>query len=210
MFDHLWRVVLRLGVVFIVCLPLQIKASIISADDSTFGAGTLTRDTLQGLDFLDVTFSVGLTRAYVSSQFGTGGQFAGFRYATDDEVINLINNTGFNPVAVSGADVAGTNGIDYLSSLVSLLDPILSNTVNDAVFGQAVCSLAPGACRISIYDRHVQGSDLVNATGGFGFNQVVTNYGSYLVKSTPVPGPATFLLLVVGILSLWVYPRKLR
>ena len=111
---------------------------------------------------------------------------------------------------MSGADVAGTNGIDYLSSLVSLLDPILSNTFNDAVFGQAVCSLAPGACRISIYDRHVQGSDLVNATGGIGFNQVVTNYGSYLVKSTPVPGPATFLLLVVGILSLWVYPRKRR
>ena len=160
MFDHLWRVVLRLVLFFIVCLPVQIKASIISADDSTFGAGTLTRDTLQGLDFLDVTFSVGLTRAYVSSQFVTGGQFAGFRYATDDEVINLINNTGFNPVAVSGADVAGTNGIDYLSSLVSLLDPILSNTFNDAVFGQAVCSLAPGACRISIYDRHVQGSDL--------------------------------------------------
>ena len=67
MFDHLWRVVLRLGVVFIVCLPLQIKASIISADDSTFGAGTLTPDTLQGLDFLDVTFSVGLTQQYAVS-----------------------------------------------------------------------------------------------------------------------------------------------
>ena len=33
------------------------SASIQSADDSVFGVGALTRDTGQGLDFLDLTFS---------------------------------------------------------------------------------------------------------------------------------------------------------
>lgn len=60
------------------------SATVMSADDiGGFGIGALTRDTDQGLDFLDVTFSMNRSFNDVSGHFGVGGNFEGFRYATE-------------------------------------------------------------------------------------------------------------------------------
>ena len=44
--------------------------------------GTGTTDSTSGLDWLDLTASTGRSYADVSGEFGTGGDFEGYRYAT--------------------------------------------------------------------------------------------------------------------------------
>lgn len=99
----------------------EATGAVISADHASFGVGAVTRDTAQGLDFLDLTFSYDRSEEEVSALLGAGQLYEGFRYATDDEVINLINNYGFSPTAVTGQQVDGDTGSDQLSGLLSLV-----------------------------------------------------------------------------------------
>lgn len=88
--------------------------------------GTYLTDTTSGFDWLDVTASVNRSYNDVSSQFGIGGLFEGWRYATGLEFNGLVANwTGASP----GTDYSqlthpeGAGSIDGLSSaLGSTLD----------------------------------------------------------------------------------------
>ena len=60
------------------------SATVISADHLVFGIGSLTRDTDQGLDFLDLTLSINRSFNDVATHFVAGGDFAGFRHANED------------------------------------------------------------------------------------------------------------------------------
>ena len=53
--------------------------------------------TAAGLDWLDLTESDGLSYNYVSSQFGSGGAFEGYRYASSLEVSSLFDAAGGTP-----------------------------------------------------------------------------------------------------------------
>jgi len=57
--------------------------------------GHITRDTSTGLDWLDVTETVGISYETVITQFDEGGAFEGWRYATTAEFDQLINNFGY-------------------------------------------------------------------------------------------------------------------
>jgi len=54
--------------------------------------GPFTTDTETGLDWLDVTASVDKSYNYVSNQFGLGGQYEGYRYATAKEFNALVSH----------------------------------------------------------------------------------------------------------------------
>jgi len=54
--------------------------------------GSYTTDTETELDWLDVSASVNKSYNYVSNQFGLGGQYEGFRYATAKEFNILISH----------------------------------------------------------------------------------------------------------------------
>lgn len=73
-----------------------VTAGLISTNDAHFGAGAITNDTATGLEWLDLTFTNGLSYNFVSTQFGSGGQFEGFRYATSLEVDTLFRDAGFS------------------------------------------------------------------------------------------------------------------
>lgn len=81
-----------LSLFMLASLPLQ--ASIVSADDPVFGIGSITRDTDTGLEWLDLHHSSGRTLADVVLQFGQGGDFEGFRYASLLEVDTLFQHFG--------------------------------------------------------------------------------------------------------------------
>lgn len=55
-------------------------------------SGTYLTDTTSGLDWLDVTASVNRSYNDVSSQFGVGGDFAGWRYATGAQFNTMIEH----------------------------------------------------------------------------------------------------------------------
>ncbi len=102
-------------------LPLDASAALEAATDVSFGADALTRDTVTGLDWLDVTSSTGRSVVDISGRFGVGQEFEGYRYATITEVLALVNdNTAFTPPAVaSGTGTTDTSGGDVLSVLES-------------------------------------------------------------------------------------------
>ncbi len=86
--------VLSLFVVFACMMNMTTSescAGVMSADDTVFGIGALTRDTDQMLDFLDVTRSTSRSVVDVSGELGAGGDFEGFRYATLAEWTGLID-----------------------------------------------------------------------------------------------------------------------
>ena len=108
-----------------------ISAQVIEIDSDIFGPGTLTRDTVQGLDFLDLEDTLGRSFQDVSSQLGSGGEFEGFRYATVDEIDSLVSNYN-SPATPPGTprltallDVA-TNlfGSDFSTGLSADLGPL--------------------------------------------------------------------------------------
>ena len=56
--------------------------------------GDVTTDSDSGLDWLDLTISSGRSFSDVSTQFGSNGDFEGWRYANISEVKQLLINAG--------------------------------------------------------------------------------------------------------------------
>jgi hypothetical protein len=65
--------------------------------------GDVTRDASTGLDWLDVTVTQGLSYNQVAARLGPGGDFEGWRFATADELGELIVNFGYvdRPISCS-------------------------------------------------------------------------------------------------------------
>ena len=96
------------------------SAALISVDYQSIGDGLLTHDLDNGLEWLDLTETAGLTYDYVSANLGPSGAFEGFRYANDVEVKGLFISAGVpEPVVnVSTANYAGvTNLIGFVGDL---------------------------------------------------------------------------------------------
>ncbi|MCW8911259.1 MAG: hypothetical protein OQK76_11655, partial [Gammaproteobacteria bacterium] len=92
----------------VLILSTSANATIIEANWQS--VGDITRDTVSGLNWLDLTETLGMSRIAVEDQLVAGGQFEGFRYATADEVVGLWANWGVN--LGLGADMTITGAID--------------------------------------------------------------------------------------------------
>lgn len=69
-------------------------AALVSVDDPTYGVGSITRDTVTGREWLDLTFTLGMAFDTVASQLGAGGSFEGFSTANTSDVLALFTNGG--------------------------------------------------------------------------------------------------------------------
>lgn len=87
---------LNLAALFLACVMHfgSASAALISADHSTFGTDSITRDTSSGLNWLDLTVTNGSTRVDVVAQMGSGGLYEGWRYATLNEFEGLMTAGG--------------------------------------------------------------------------------------------------------------------
>ena len=72
--------------------------------------GIVTTDTITGLDWLDFTETINLSTNYVSSQFGVGGKFEGWRFAKQNDVIGLFNDAGGTGVYDGSHSAVSFNG----------------------------------------------------------------------------------------------------
>ena len=70
--------------------------AVLVSEGGSFGANTLTRDTATGLRWLDLTLSLNRTYAQIAQELGPGGDFAGYRFATGNEVEELWENAGID------------------------------------------------------------------------------------------------------------------
>ena len=188
------------------------QASIVEADHPHFGTGAITRDTDQGLDFLDLTFSTNRSYYDVSGNLGPGGDFEGFRYATQTEIAAFINNYGFTPTVFPGQNSRSPAFVDTLSGLMELIWTPDNTSWRNVVSGIS-SSRASGlpdffVRRFELWDvNHAQVTqysyynwDQVDASAALQKGAEGPEYGSFLVQDSPVvPEPAT--LAIWGTLS---------
>lgn len=182
---------------FVASVSPLAQADVIEASDDVFGAGSLTIDTDQELEFLDVTFSLGLSVNAVSSELGFEGAFEGFRYATAAEVASLVNNFGFSPGAVGSYPVyvAGNLGSDQLSGLVSLLGVTATISSPASRLVQGYAESLPG-CTVPVitirdFSAHptLGNDDTFAIQGCSGPSNSAPSLGSFLVRpAVMVPG----------------------
>ena len=120
-----------LAALILLGLSSQLHAGIMVGDWKTSGDALLTVDTTQGLEFLDLTESFGRSFSDVSSQFGAGGDFEGFRYATEQEAVNLINEIGWSgtPAFAAGntSQTVFGNADAESSAVINLLGSVSGN-----------------------------------------------------------------------------------
>ena len=99
-------------------------AALEERDDPDWGIGSITYDSGTGLEWLDVNLSTNLTYNYVSDQFGQGGYFEGFRYATHQEVLDLIDEADISIIDLGSTDPNHVNACQNFIDLVGSTDNI--------------------------------------------------------------------------------------
>ena len=83
-----------LGIVVFCMIATSANGSLLGIDWQTAGDKALTQDTTTGLQWLDLSASSNRSFSDVSTQLGVGGDFEGFRYASEVEVRTLFSNAG--------------------------------------------------------------------------------------------------------------------
>jgi hypothetical protein len=199
-----------LGALLLLLVSAQVSAAVISVDDSVFGIDSVTQDSESGLDWLDVVLSVSRSFHDVSSQFGTGGDYQGWRYATGLEFVTLFDN------------ILGNNAVLYLNSVKatgSLIDPyvqMLGPTRDPQGFYgeiEGFIDYPTSVGRIrgahALDSQRWQGGS-TDATYSSSYSSSVHPYrGSWLVReTTAVPAPSIIALFALGLVGIGIARRK--
>lgn len=183
------------------------QAALIEADLNAVGDKLLTVDTSTGLEWLDVTATVGLNyfpaeaTAYVTVQ--------GFRHATQSEVSGLLAAFGINDI---GSDtVANLNpvklALTYLGNLGSGENHFLQGVYefNGTNLAANLLQVNPFSTDTTGFGNLVQGSPVSKSHDYGGY----TGIGHYLVRDVaPVPLPATLALFAMGLAGLGFFHNR--
>jgi hypothetical protein len=166
---------------------------------TSFGDGSNSFDSTSGLLWLDVTFTYNRSYIDVSSQLGPSGEFAGYRFATPEEVSNLFTDAGItNPYPSYSVDpltgVPNSNA-PAIAALLNLMNPgfdqILGYTAaelipSDPEFIIVAQLLLTGSTQIAQSPASFLGGDGLIHTD-YRDSDVAGDWGSFLVRD--VPGP---------------------
>ncbi len=182
-----------------------VQAELVKDADARFGPNSLTLDTRTGLEWLNLTFSVGLSYDIAKAATQSGGAFSGFRLAKADEVLTLYQSAGL-PGPAWYPD--GGSFDQAISSLISLLGATSSQDGRPELFGISDTSTNPGSHLVPGLDSSFQdpkyGYSVTGATLGtlaYGDSTGAPTVGVWLV--TPVPEPSVLALSLVGAVLFW-------
>ena len=193
------KINLTIFAVILNTLSLNVQASIIDND-------TYITDSTSRLDWLDLSETSNRSYNDISAKFGSGNEFAGWRYATILEIENFWTAFGGNNAFYNGASTQN-NG------LYEIIAPLWG----DLYCIDTGCDIGTGFSRIisgDAYDSFNQSTATI-AYGNTSFTDTFdssgtprtildTNswVGSALVRAAVVPIPATAWLFGSGLLAL--------
>ncbi len=214
------------SVVSMLALALGLSAS---ANAAFIDSGTFLTDTDTGLDWLDVTLSVNRTYNDVSANFGSGGDFEGWRYASGLEFNTLVSN--WSGINVSGYSFVDQNpgGINGLVALLgSTLDTwnqqltgltwdadngYLEGEGRDYTFGFIADQLAgaQGEHFMALLYASPVDDTYYSIAHMLSEQDELQDWriGHYLVRSTTVSEPTFLALMVLGLVGLSLSRRNL-
>jgi len=170
---------------------------VVSIDDAVFGDDSITVDTDQGLEFLDLTLSTSRTVNQVVTQLGEGGEFEGFRRASAEEVLTMVANAGFEiPELGQTVTMPGTPAFTEFVTMTGIVG------VNGGIrFSRGLVTDSPAVGRsyfVALEDYiGVNQHDIVTTIISAGNNDASGSIGHWLVRDS-VPAPGGLALLGVG------------
>jgi hypothetical protein len=170
--------------------------------------GAYTTDTSSGLDWLDATEST--SRSY-DDVFGQlmGGDFDGWRYASDMEVATFWDNAG--GIAPYEGSLNGSGSASWISDLQALWG--VTSTQNLGTYTSVMTSTttAPDKHQVSSIfllatDPSVGSARLVDTS--WPDDLAVPSFGSALVRPSSVPVPAAVWLFGTALIGLIGFRRR--
>ena len=169
-----------LTTICLLILPLSQSAdALLMSKDSAWGSGTITLDTNSGLEWLDINLSVNLSYNEMLAHMQNGGLYAGFRYATQNEVEALFTNAGLT----TGSSPAMQTALD----LISFLGATYSSRGNSEIFGITGTSSASGVESGIVDHVFSNGTPMYDASVSeltYGMDYNSSSVGNWLVSST--------------------------
>lgn len=184
------------GFAALLAIPLSTAAlADIVQMDSDYGTGSITRDLDNGLDYLDLTQTIGISyNDMVSTHLASGGQYEGWRHATRAEYFALVASAG---IVFNGSDPSPA---DSVNTLINLLGQTF-DSFGDGSLAQGITGTENGtgshiAQSIGFF-RNFMTDEFEPASKSHTVQDHVasTEHGHFLVRAVPTPGSATILAM---------------
>ncbi len=203
-----------------------VNAALLSADDSLFGSGSITIDTSTNLAWLDLSITEGISFNKVSNELESGGLYAGYRFASPDEVFLLFVAAQIPDINVPGdfANYGTTENSSPALTLIELMGPSYQVQTGDVLLSEIAGFssqhvLVNGFDLIQMPYATVR-EGVITQEGTQSFGEVFTTgssifpsnsyegVGSWLVKPAVVPVPPSIALFFSGLAFLTILARK--
>lgn len=214
---------MAVGVVLSVIGVGSAQAVVITADFNTAGDGFITRDLDNGLEWLDVSTTVNVSINDAISTYSA----AGFRLATDlelislyvssgiDEVLDMQFDTGVAPVAVVGSNtnfqnVTSALGRSALTNLYNMMGGGASNFGgNTWIHGYLSDHDLDGVHGLGRFITNSYSAHVNTNRDGWRASRADTRVGSFLVRDfASVPEPTALALMGIGLVGMGFARKK--
>jgi hypothetical protein len=182
--------------------PRLASADLISVNDPVFGPDSVTRDTINNLDYLNLTFTRNMSVNEVLPQLAVGGTFQGWSYATEQQITSTLESAGLPNGAPASPNLSS---LTLATQITGLLGGTFDNNGianwTDAFVNDGVDNSFDAVASIAVQDNsfgHRGWFVVQTVQNGFG----LTSYSGYSVQLVrAAPEPSSLMLTVIGTAS---------